>query len=52
MHLRSLIVTVTLAAGLGVILALAFILCIPAFILKLMNLAHPRSRHLARPWGN
>jgi hypothetical protein len=49
MFLRTLLVTVTLAVGLGVILALAFVLCIPAYLLNLMTPPpQPRSRHLAR----
>jgi hypothetical protein len=48
MFLRTLLVTVTLAVGLGVILALAFVLCIPAYLLNLMTPPQPRPRHLAR----
>ena len=48
MHIRTIAITLALAAGLGVILFLAFIMCIPAYIMNL-QFARPRSASPAVP---
>ena len=44
MYLRSFAVTIALATGLLLILALAFIMCIPAYVVSLIALQPPRPR--------
>lgn len=46
MYLRSLAITVSLAAGLLVLLAMAFVTCIPTYLLSLMQAHEPRVRVL------
>jgi hypothetical protein len=42
MYLRSFAITVALAVGLVVILALAFVIGIPAYLVNLLSLHQPR----------
>ena len=47
MYLRSFAVTAALAVGLLVILGLAFVMCIPAYLVNLRHLPQPRRRYAA-----